>query len=478
MSDILTVRNPRNGEFDYEISVIGNDEISALAKKMRAKQKKWLAQGLEYRISVLNKLKEAVANHRDEMIKALSDDTGRLYISVAEVDGISNAIDRWITVARSVSPPETKNSGSMPFIEYRSELIPYAVVGVISPWNFPLTLSLIDALPAMMSGATAIVKPSEVTPRFAGPLKKAIAEVEELNDIIHFIDGDGSTGASLIDHVDIVCFTGSVATGRLVAERAAKNLIPAILELGGKDPAIVLEDADLDRAVTSLLRASIVNTGQACQSVERIYVHKNLYDDFVEKIVEKAKKVELNYPNINSGHIGPIIFEKQADIIREQLDDALAKGAQIHTGGEIEHHGGGLWCRPTVVTNINHEMDIITKETFGPVLPIMSFERDEEAIRLANDTEYGLSGSVYSENMEHANEIAVQIEAGGISINEGSLTGFMHEAEKNSFKLSGLGESRMGPAGYHRFFRKRAIMTNTADAFPIEAFDEKNANYP
>lgn len=478
MTDILPVRNPRNGEFDYEISVVGNKEIATLTQKMRARQKEWLTQGLEYRVSVLNKLKEAVAKHRDDMIKALSDDTGRLYISVAEVDGIANAIDRWVTVARSVGAPDTKKSGSMPFIEYRSELIPYAVVGVISPWNFPLTLSLIDALPAMMSGATVIVKPSEVTPRFAGPLKEAIAEVEELNDIIHFIDGDGSTGASLIDHVDIVCFTGSVATGRLVAERAAKNFIPAILELGGKDPAIVLEDADLGRAVTSLLRASIVNTGQACQSVERIYVHKSLYDEFVEKIVENAKTVELNYPNINSGHIGPIIFEKQADIIKNQLDDALEKGAKIHTGGEIEHHGGGLWCRPTVITNITHDMDIITKETFGPVLPIMSFESDEEAVRLANDTEYGLSGSVYSENMDHANEIAVQIEAGGISINEGSLTGFMHEAEKNSFKLSGLGESRMGPTGYHRFFRKRAIMTNTADAFPIEAFDEKNANYP
>jgi len=478
MSDILPVRNPRNGEFDYKISVMGNDEIAALTKIMRTRQKEWLTQGLEYRISILNKLKEAVANNRDDMIKALCDDTGRLYISVAEVDGIANAIDRWIAVARSVDAPATKKSGSMPCIEYRSELIPYAVVGVISPWNFPLTLSLIDALPAIMTGATVIVKPSEVTPRFAGPLKKAIAEVEELNDIIHFIDGDGSTGASLIDHVDIVCFTGSVVTGRLVAESAAKNFIPAILELGGKDPAIVLEDADLDRAVTSILRASIVNTGQACQSVERIYVHKNLYDVFVEKIVEKAKKVELNYPNINSGHIGPIIFEKQAGIIKNQLDDALEKGAQIHVGGDIEHHGGGLWCRPTVVTNITHDMDIITKETFGPVLPIMSFESDEEAISLANDTEYGLSGSVYSENMDHANEVAVQIEAGGISINEGSLTGFMHEAEKNSFKLSGLGESRMGPAGYHRFFRKRAIMTNTADAFPIEAFDEKNANYP
>lgn len=478
MGQTLAVRNPRTGENDYEITVTTSDEIAEITARMREAQKDWRAAGLEYRISILEKLKTAVAKYRNEIIDALSTDTGRLYISVAETDGVAGAIDRWANVARSVEAPETKNSASMPFIEYRSELIPYAVVGAISPWNFPLTLSLIDALPAMLSGGTALIKPSEVTPRIAAPLRKAIAEVAELKDIINIVDGDGSTGAALIDHVDAVCFTGSVATGKLVAASAAKNFIPAILELGGKDPAIVLEDADVERAATSLLRASIVNTGQACQSIERIYVHSSLYDEFLQKIVEKAKNVKLNFPDIGSGHIGPIIFEKQAGIIKAQIEDAVKKGAVIHTGGEIEHHGGGLWCRPTVITNVNHDMMVMTEETFGPILPIMSFDNEDDAINMANDTEYGLSGSVYSDDMEHANRVAVQIEAGGISVNEGSLTGFMHEAEKNSFKLSGMGESRMGPAGYHRFFRKRAIMTNTADAFPIEAFDEKNANYP
>ena len=478
MSDKLSIRNPRTGRHDYEIVVTAAEEITALTKRMRVAQKSWRNMGLDYRVSVLEKLKTSVANNRIGLINALSADTGRLYISVAEVGGIANAIDRWVAVARADKEPETKNSVALPFIEYRSEKEPYALVGAISPWNFPMTLSMIDALPAMLSGGTAIIKPSEVTPRFAQPMRKAISEVEELKDILHIIDGDGVTGAALIEHVDMVCFTGSVATGRMVAEAAARSFIPSILELGGKDPAIVLEDADVERAATSLLRASIVNTGHACQSIERIYVHKNLYGEFVKKITEKAKSVKLNYPDLKSGHIGPIIFDRQADIIKAQLADAVAKGAMVHTGGEIEHHGGGLWCRPTVLTNVNHKMTIMQDETFGPIMPIMPFEDDEEALKLANDTIFGLSGSVYSQDLVHANEVAMKIDAGGISINEGSLTGFMHEAEKNSFKSSGMGESRMGPAGYHRFFRKKAIMTNMGDAFPIEAFDEKNANFP
>jgi len=476
MDKVLAVRNPRNGENDFEITITTNDEIKIITDGMRVAQASWKERGLEHRIKVMEKFKDAVSGYRDELIKQLSTDTGRLYISVAEVDGIANAIDRWVAVAKVDQAPETKTSKALPVIDYRTEKEPFSVVGAISPWNFPLTLSLIDALPALIAGCSVIVKPSEVTPRFAAPLRNAIAEIDELRDVFKIVDGDGSTGAALIDHVDVVCFTGSVATGRLVASSAARNFIPSILELGGKDPAIVLGDADIDNASTSLLRASIVNTGHACQSIERIYVHEKQYDKFLEQIIEKANAVKLNYPDINDGHIGPIIFEKQAEIIKSQLDDAVSKGAIIHTGGEIEHHGGGLWCRPTVITNVNHDMKIITDETFGPVMPIMSFKNDEEAIQLANDTIYGLSGSVYSDDLDHANKIAMKMDAGGISINEGSLTGFMHEAEKNSFKCSGMGESRMGPAGYHRFFRKKAIMTNTASAFPIEAFDEKNAN--
>jgi acyl-CoA reductase-like NAD-dependent aldehyde dehydrogenase len=476
MKKTLPVRNPRNGENDFEIKITTDDDIKSITDGMRFAQASWKEKSLEHRISVMEKFKEAVSGYRDELINQLSTDTGRLFISVAEVDGVANAIDRWVAVAKAEKAPETNTSKALPVINYRTEKEPYNVVGAISPWNFPLTLSLIDALPALIAGCSVIVKPSEVTPRFASPLRKVINEIDELRDIFKIVDGDGVTGAALIDHVDLVCFTGSVATGRIVATSAARNFIPSILELGGKDPAIVLEDADIDNASTSLLRASIVNTGHACQSIERIYVHEKQYARFLKQIIEKANAVKLNYPNINDGHIGPIIFKKQGDIIKSQLEDAVSKGAIIHTGGEIENHGGGFWCRPTVITNVNHEMKIMTDETFGPIMPIMSYKNDEEAIRLANDTIYGLSGSVYSCDLDHANKIAMKMDAGGISINEGSLTGFMHEAEKNSFKCSGMGETRMGPAGYHRFFRKKAIMTNTGRAFPIEAFDEKNAN--
>jgi len=391
------------------------------------------------------------------------------------VDAIGRNIDKWAHVARHTEEQAEQNSMAIPSIAFRSQRKPYALLGVISPWNFPLLLSLIDALPALIAGCAVIIKPSEVTPRFAEPMRKVIDQVPGLKDLLIYIDGDGSSGAALIDHVDMVCFTGSVRTGRKVGEAAARNFIPACLELGGNDPALVLADADVDRASSALVRGSVAATGQACQSIERIYVAQSLYDEFVEKLVEKAKSVQLNTPDIHTGHIGPIIFEKQADILKDQLDDAVTKGAVIHCGGEIERHEGGLWLKPTVITNVNHGMKLMSQETFGPIMPVMAFEDDQQAIDYANDTEFGLSGAVFSENKNHAVEVGSQIEAGGISINDACMTAFISEAEKNSFKLSGIGASRMGPEGYTRFFRKQAIITNTADAFDVSMLDEAHS---
>ena len=323
----------------------------------------------------------------------------------------------------------------------------------------------------MIAGNAILLKPSEIAPRFAQPLRSLLAEVPELDAVMTIIDGDGTTGAELINHVDAICFTGSVKTGRGVAESAARNFIPAFLELGGNDPAIVLEDADLERATTSLLRASILNTGQACQSIERIYVVNTLYEEFLSLLIAKAKVVTLNRDNLHEGHLGPLINYQQGDIIEAQLLDAVEKGAVIHTGGKIERHGG-VWCLPTVVTNVNHSMKLMTDETFGPVMPVMPFETEEEAIELANDTSFGLSAAIFSRNREHAETVGSKIEAGGISLNDASLTGFVHEAEKNSFKLSGLGGSRMGPAGYLRFFRKKALIWNAGQIADVEQFNE------
>jgi acyl-CoA reductase-like NAD-dependent aldehyde dehydrogenase len=347
---------------------------------------------------------------------------------------------------------------------------------VISPWNFPLTLALIDAIPALLAGCAVLLKPSEVTPRFVEPLRKSIVAVPELAAVCDVVVGDGRTGSALIGLVDLVCFTGSVKTGRAVGRSAAEHFIPAFLELGGKDPVIVTETADLELATDVVLRASVLATGQACQSLERVYVHDSLYDRFVARLVEKAGAVPINYPDIHSGIVGPLIFDRQADIIAGQIDDALRHGAKVLCGGRVEiHGGGGRWIRPTVVVDVNHSMQLMTEETFGPVMPVMRFHSIDEAVELANFGVYGLSAAVIAGTLEEAEAIARRIDAGAVSLNDGSLTGVMHEAEKNSFKCSGLGGSRMGAAGLTRFFRKKALIRQSGRPATIGMFDESNA---
>ncbi|NEP07053.1 MAG: aldehyde dehydrogenase family protein, partial [Okeania sp. SIO4D6] len=322
-----------------------------------------------------------------------------------------------------------------------------------------ISLGLIaTAQPAIKAGIASI-KPSEITPRFIQPLLDTIAKIPLLCDVFTYIEGAGETGAALIEYVDFICFTGSVATGKKVAEAAAKRFIPACLELGGKDPAIVLASADLELATSALLWASVVNTGQSCLSIERIYVAESILIEFITKLTEKAKGLKLAYPNVESGEIGPIISTKQAEIIREHLQDAVAKGAVIHCGGNVENLDGGFWCLPTVLNHVNHSMKIMTEETFGPIIPVMSFTTVEEAVKLANDTIYGLSAAVFAASEAEALTVASQINAGGISINDAGLTAFINEGEKNSFKFSGLGASRMGVDGMKRFMRKKSILS-------------------
>jgi len=280
--------------------------------------------------------------------------------------------------------------------------------------------------------------------------------------VLTYVVGGGETGQQLIENVDIVCFTGSVPTGRKVAEACARRFIPSFLELGGKDPVIVTETADLERATDAVLRGSVYATGQICFSIERVYVQEKIHDAFVDKLVAKAEQLELNYPDINRGHIGPFIFGKQAAVVDSQLEDAVARGAKIRTGGKSQNLGGGLYMRPTVLTGVTHDMKVIQDETFGPVIPVMKYKTKDEAVRLANDTIFGLSGAVIAGSEQEALELGYQIDAGGISLQDTTLTGaILRDAEKTSFNLSGMGGSRMGPASIMRFFRKKALMTNT-----------------
>ncbi len=456
------VRNPRTGLIDYEITPPSTEQLAAECDLIRQGQLAWHIKGVAHRIETLQTWKQAVLDRKEALIEAIVADTGRLSESVLEVDSFLSSLDRWCRLAPKLVTPAPTKTAAIPFIELRPQLAPYPLVGVISPWNFPLLLSMIDTVPALLAGCAVVVKPSEIAPRFIRVMNDAIAAVPALQSVLTFIEGAGETGATLIDGVDLVCFTGSVATGKTVAMAAAKRMIPAFLELGGKDPAIVLESADVEQATTALLWGSVVNAGQSCLSIERIYVAKGICDRFVETLVHKAKQLQLAYPETNDGQIGPIIAERQAALIKNHLQDAVEKGAVIHCGGAVEELGGGLWCRPTVLTQVNHTMEVMTAETFGPIMPIMPFDTIDDAIRLANDTVYGLSASVFAGTVDEAQTVAQQIQAGAISINDAGLTALIYEGEKNAFKLSGLGGSRMGPASIQRFMRKQVFLVKTS----------------
>jgi len=478
-SDIIRIaaKNPRTGEVDYQFEVTSRSEIEEHCKRLSSEQIQWGKAPLSERISVMLKWADAVERHRKSIIKAEATDTGRWRISSETPDTVIWGIRGWCERAESIikNATDVGDSTTMPETKLAQQLIPFPLLGVISPWNFPLMLSSIDAIPALIAGSAVIIKPSEVTPRFVEPIQESISDVPELAKVLRYVQGAGETGQAIIDNVDIICFTGSVTTGRKVAEAAARNFIPAFLELGGKDPVIVTKSADIERATDAVLRGSVHATGQICFSIERVYVDLEIHDVFVDRLVEKSEEIVLNSEDIRSGHVGPLIFGKQADTIDHQLDDAIAQGAIIRTGGKSETIGGGKYVRPTVVTGVNHQMKLMRDETFGPIMPIMSYATLDEAISLANDTEFGLSAAVIAGDEKEAMAIGQRINAGGVSLMDTTLTGaILRDAEKTSFNLSGLGGSRMGPASIMRFFRKKALITNPSQPMRMQDMLESN----
>ena len=468
----LKINNPRTGVADYEITPASAEQVAAIATRLQAAQQAWAAD-LDLRLNALASWADAMEAARLELAEAVTNDTGRRSVSFLEVDGMVRRIRYWLERAPALlAPPEEARSETAANVAYRLQGVPVGLVGVISPWNFPLTLSLVDAIPALFAGCAVLLKPSEVTPRFAPVLQRTVDAVPELSRVFQVVVGDGGTGAALVDNVDMVCFTGSVATGRKVAVRAAENFIPNCLELGGKDPAIVLQDADLDAAADAVLRSTAGSNGQACMSVERVFAHRSVFDDFVQKLRERAEALTFNGPDIRCGQLPPYIFDQQAGKVAEQLQDALDKGATLHCGGMPEQvDGGGYWQRPTLLTGISNDMLLMQEETFGPLIPVIPFDTDKEALALANDSEFGLSGAVFGEEA-HAIAVANGLEVGAVGINDASMTALIHDVQKQSFKYSGMGPSRMGNEGLLRFLKTRAIMIQRDKPASMMVFDE------
>ncbi|ONH49746.1 Acyl-CoA reductase [Pseudomonas cedrina] len=471
----IPVRNPRTGEFDFEIQPPSTIELDAICVSVRKAQVQWDAAGVEHRARVLLAWADAMEARKSELIAAEQLDTGRFKIAEMMVGATIGNIRSWAARAPKLLEAEHREGMSSAWgnVAFESQLRPFSLLGVISPWNQPIFLATVDAIPALLAGCSVVVKCSEYAPRFSAPLMDAVRAVPELADVFTFIQGAGETGQALIERADAICFTGSVPTGRKVAEACARRFIPSYLELGGKDAVIVTQTADLERAVQGVLRGGVYATGQVCHAIERVYVQRNLYPSFVNRLVDAASAIKLAYPGDANGHIGPFIMAKQAEIADAQLDDAVAKGARILIGGKSEKRGGGIYMPATVLVDVNHDMDIMVEETFAPVIPVMPYDEEADAVLLANDSKFGLSGAVIAGTVDEARRIGRQIDAGGISLQDTTLTGaIINDAEKSSFKLSGLGESRMGPSAIMRYFRRKVLMTNTTEPVLMSSWAE------
>jgi succinate-semialdehyde dehydrogenase / glutarate-semialdehyde dehydrogenase len=469
----LPVRNPRTGEIDAHIEPV--EDVAGLAARLRDAQPAWARMPMSARIEVLLAFGRALSEATPAIAAALEIDTGRRALAIAEVRSVGAMIARWAATAADLVGAHADRSGptSLPGVSYATQLHPFPLVGAISTWSFPLTLSMVDAVPALVAGCAVIVKPSEIAPRFIRPLMDAVRHVPALASVFAVIEGDGTTGAALVDTVDYIAFTGSVATGRTVATAAAAALIPASLELGGKDPMIVLESADPVAAAQIALRASVVATGQACQSIERVYVAQEIYGEFLAALVAAAYAVAINQPDIARGDIGPFISASQAAIVAAQIADAKANGARVLTGGVIETRGGGLYMRPTVVADVTHDMALMRSETLGPVIPVMRFATVDDAVMLANDSPFGLSAAVIAKTVAAAEAVAVRLNAGTVSINDGALTHLVSDHERTGWGASGLGPSRTGQSGLLRFLRVQALLRQNGTPLPLSAFGER-----
>ena len=469
----LPVRNPRTGEWDHEIPVTSPEDIASITTALRAAQAQWVAMGASGRAACLNRFADAVMAEVGPLGQALSVDTGRSTFAQFEAIKSVELIRMWAERAGPILDElaGAGQSGQVPAVHYQHRLIPYQVVAVISPWNVPLLLAMIDSLAALSAGCSVLLKPSEVTPRFIEPLQRALDAVPELAAVLRIVTGGPKTGKAMIEQVDAVCFTGSVKTGRQVSQQAAACFIPAFLELGGKDPAIVLPDADIPLAARAIIRSAIGMTGQACQSLERIYCHESIAEPLTEELLAQLKVLSLTCTEDGAGDIAPLIFERQVETIQAQVDDALEKGATCLLGGEPVQ-AGGIWYPPTLLTNVTHDMLIMQEETFGPVIPVVIYGDVEEAVALANDSTFGLSAAVFSADADAAKAVAERLQVGAISINDASLTGIVNDVEKNSFRFSGMGGSRMGPAGLTRFLRKRALLIQTGEPAAVQLFSD------
>jgi acyl-CoA reductase-like NAD-dependent aldehyde dehydrogenase len=458
----IPVENPATGEIITTVPDLDAADVAGMAKRGRLAQPTWEAYGFEGRGRVLLRMQKWVMDNADRIVRTIVSETGKTYedAQLAEISYGGGAFGFWAKHAEEYLADERVRSSTV-FVKGKKLILryrPLGLVGVIGPWNYPLANSFGDCIPALAAGNSVILKPSEVTPLTSLLLAEGLRACGIPEDVFQVATGRGATGAALIEEVDMIMFTGSTRTGRKVAEAAGRRLIPSSLELGGKDPMIVLADADLERAANVATYYSMQNSGQTCISIERAYVEAPVYDEFVAKVTDKVRALRQGRPDGGPGtvEVGSMTFPPQVDLVEDHVQDALAKGARALTGGH-RGTGDGHYFEPTVLVDVDHSMKIMQEETFGPTLPIMKVRDAEEALSLANDSPYGLAGSVFSKDTEKGEKIARRVEAGAVCVNDAIINFAALELPMGGVKASGLG-SRHGAHGIRKYCNQQALL--------------------
>ncbi|MGH2859810.1 MAG: aldehyde dehydrogenase family protein [Solirubrobacteraceae bacterium] len=458
----IEVQNPATGEPVGAVPVLDGEELAAMAALARESQPQWEAIGCEGRARVMRRAQKWMMDNAERVIGSVVAESGKTHedAQVADLTYTASALGFWAKHAAGYLADERVPSWGSPATAGKKLVIryvPYGLVGVIGPWNYPIANSFGDCIPALMAGNAVILKPSEVTPLSSLLMAEMMRECGLPEHVFQVATGDGSTGAQLISQVDCVMFTGSSATGRAVLRAAADALVPCHLELGGKDPMIVCADANVDRAANAAVYWSMNNGGQVCISVERCYVEEPIYDEFVGKVTELVRGLRQGEPTgPGAVDVGAVIFPPQLQIVDEHVRDAVEKGARVLTGGH-GHSERGRYYEPTVLVDVDHSMRCMREETFGPTLPIMRVGTVEEAIRLANDSDYGLQASVWTRDVERGEELARRIEAGVVCVNDAQVNYTALNLPMGGWKSSGIG-TRHGAGGIRKYTKTQSLL--------------------